>query len=190
MDMLYTAKEVLTQLKKNGVVTFSKVAFSQHVTAGVIPHRREDGVKSKLYHYGDVEKAIIKAGIGKPKDILDPLKKLPSKTTESDEEYLEEIKLNFHEGMSLTDANIIKTVVMAKREQIKLAEEEGNLVSREEMENTAYTVARVIRDKLMTTPERLSNELANMDDPHQIKELLYKEFNTILLGFSEESFGI
>lgn len=189
MAQLYTAKEVLKELTENKIVTFKKVAFSEAVTAGIIPHKKIDGVKKKMYDYDDVKVAIINAGIGNPPPPEETLEDLPEqKDGQSDEEYLIEIEKRFKKAPTLTDANIIKTIVGARHAQLKLDEDLGLLVKRSIVENKAFTVSRSIRDKILTIPERLANELATISDPHKVKELLYKEFGILLTGFSEESF--
>lgn len=184
--MLYTQKEVLKKLKKEGVVTFTKTPFLEAVKRGTIPYTHEDGVKSKMYDYDAVVKAIVSAGIGNPpkspEDIPDP------DDFESEEEYIAHLKKKIKKNPTLTDANIIKTIFAGKREQLKYEEEMGLLVSQSEVESKAFNVSRSIRDKIMSIPERLANEIATMNNPHQVKELLYKEFGVLLEGFSEDSY--
>jgi len=185
-DMLFTQKEILKKLKKDGVVTFTKTPFIEAVKRGTIPYRNEDGVKSKLYHYDDVVKAIVSAGIGKPPKAKDQEPDVDDFETE--EEYLKHLNDRLKKKPTLTDANIIKTIFAGKREQLKYEEEMELLVPRAEVENKAFNASRSIRDKILTIPERLANELATMNNPHDIKELLYKEFGILLEGFSKDSF--
>ena len=185
-NMLYTQKEILKKLKKNKVVTFTKTPFIEAVNRGTIPYRTEDGVKSKLYDYDDVVKAIVGAGIGKPPK--DKKKDKDVDDFDNEEDYIEHLTKRLKKKPTLTDANIIKTIFAGKREQLKYEEEMEMLVSRTEVEAKAFNVSRSIRDKILTIPERLANELATMNDPHVVKELLYKEFGVLLEGFSEDSY--
>ncbi len=197
-ELLYTQKEVLKLLVKNGVATFKKASFSEAVKIGKIPYRTEQGVKSKLYHYPDVKNAILKAGIGKPpakEDITNPpnnhekLDRLPDpQPNQSKDEYRDLVMDELGEDVTLTDANTFKAVYQGKLEKLKYEKEQGLLIPRDEVEDKAFSVSRAIRDKILSIPERMSNELASMNDPHIIKELLYKEFNMMLDGFSEDSF--
>ena len=186
--MLFTQKEVYKKLVKDGLVTFSKTAFSQAVSRGTIPHHFEDGVKHKLYDFKEVRKAIKDAGIGSPKSVQHQLDTLPEpKEGQSKEEYGAEIS-ELGKKPTLTDANIYKTLYAGKLEKLKYEKEMGLLISRAEVEDKAFSASRAIRDKILSTPERMSNELASMNDPHQVKELLFKEFGLMLDGFSKDSF--
>ena len=186
--LLHTQAEVLKRLKKKGIVTFSKVAFSQAVTRGVIPHIIESGVKHKLYDYESVVKAIKKSGIGSPISTKEHIDKLPDpKEGQTQDEYVDEVS-KLGTKPTLVDANIYKTLYSGKLEKLKYEREIGLVVSRAEVEDKAFSVTRAIRDKILTIPERLSNELASINDPHQVKELLFKEFGLMLEGFSEDSF--
>lgn len=204
-DLLYTQKEVLKLLKKRGVATFNKSSFSEAVKRGQIPFRNEDGVYNKLYHYPDVANAIKRAGIGgvvirglrdvEPEDITQPptvqnkLEDLPKpKSGQTKEDYGNVVVKELGSDATITDANIFKTIYSGKLEQIKYEKELGLLISREEVEDKAFTVSRAIRDKILSIPERMSNELASINDPYVIKELLYKEFGMMLDGFSKDSF--
>lgn len=204
-DMLHTQKEVLKLLKKKGVATFNKSSFSEAVKRGQIPYRNEEGVHNKLYFYPDVAKAIKQAGIGgvvikglrdvKPDDITDPpsiqdkLNDIPDpRKDQSEDEYKDVLVKSLGEDATITDANIFKTIYAGKLEKLKYEKELGLLISREEVENKAFNVSRAIRDKILSIPERMSSELASIDDPHVVKELLYKEFGMMLESFSEDSF--
>jgi len=195
-NLLHTQKEVLKLLYRNGIATFKAGSFSEAVKRGQIPYRTEKGSKKKWYHYKDVEKAIIKAGIGgvKPETYkkmpttkkLDTLK--PPSKNETPTEYGSVVVKELGSEPSLTDVNIFKAIYTGKLEQLKYEKESGQLIRKEEVEDTAFIVARTIRDKLMAIPERLSDELASISDSYVIKEMLYKELNKLLEGFSENSF--
>lgn len=188
-ELLHTQKEVLKLLKKNNLVTFNKASFSEAVKIGKIPYRSELGVKHKLYHYQDVADAIKNAGIGNPPTRQDILDKIPPPTKGEDKnDYGKKVVMELGDKPTLTDANIYKTLYAGKLEKLKYEREVGELIPRDEVENKAFQVSRAIRDKILTIPERLSNELASIDNAHQIKELLFKEFGILLEGFSEESF--
>lgn len=189
MKLLYTQKQVLKKLQDNNIVTFKKASFSEAVQIGKIPFRREAGVKQKMYDYDEVKEAIIKAGIGAPPTTVQKLDKIePPKEGEDKQEYGERVIAELGEKPTLTDANIYKTLYAGKMEKLKYERESGLLIAKSDVESKAFSVSRAIRDKILTIPERMSNELASIDDAHTIKELLYKEFNILLEGFSEASF--
>ncbi len=181
-------KDLLTKLKQRGDATFTKASFIDAVNRGVVPYYKFDGFSKKHYVYEEVAQALKSAGIGKPLSTQDKLATLPDpKPNQTEEEYGDEIK-DLTSSATITDANIFKVIWQGKTEKLKYEKEEGLLISRSEVENKAFNVARSIRDKILSIPERMSNELASIDDPHMIKELLYKEFNVLLDGFSKDSF--
>ncbi len=208
--MLFTQKEVLNLLHKHGVAKFKASSFSEAVGRGQIPYHNEDGVRNKLYDYDEVANAIKRAGIGgvvirglrdvepddpkliknkKKKRLKDKLDDLPPpEKGQSKDEYGELVITELGSKPTITDANIYKTLYSGKLEKLKYEKEEGLLISREEVENKAFNVSRAIRDKILSIPERMSNELASITDAHTIKELLYKEFGMMLDGFSKDSF--
>lgn len=174
------------KLVEDGHVTFSREAFDAGVKRGVIPYELEekDGVRArKKFIYEDVVKALKESGIGKPA-IKPPteIENLPlPEEGESPEQYAGRLSAN----PSLTEVNIYHNLYKGKLQELKYLEESGRLIEREEVEDTAFQVARVIRDKMMTIPERLSAELASMDNPHEIKEFLYKEIGLVLETLKE-----
>ena len=187
-NKLLTQKDVLKKLTKAGLVTFKKSAFIEAVQRGQIPYEYVEGSKGKRYNYTLVAESISQAGIGKPISKANDLDSLPDpKSGQSSTEYGEEI-MALGEKPTLTDANIYKTLYTGKLEKLKYEQMVGGLISRDEVEDKAFSVARVIRNKLLTIPERLSNELASISDAHQIKELLFKEFNILLDDLSKDTF--
>jgi len=182
-------------LNKNGIATFKAGSFSEAVKIGKIPYRREKGIKRKMYDYDAVKKAIIKAGIGgKPStfkalsttDKLDLVK--PPEQGQNSQEYGKQVVKELGKDPTIVDANIYKAIYSGKLEKLKYERESEQVINREEVEDKAFIVARTIRDKIMTIPERLSDELASLNDSHIIKELLYKEFSNLLEGFSKDDF--
>ena len=182
-------KDILNRLRREGKATFTKTSFIQAVNRGIIPFHMFDGFKKKQYVYDEVVKAIGDAGIGKPSESKNhKLDDLPNpQEGESKEEYGERVK-ELGDEPTLTDANIYKTLYAGKLEKLKFERESGLVISRELVEDKAFAVSRSIRDKILSIPERMSNELASINDAHIIKELLYKEFGMMLDGFSEDSF--
>lgn len=63
---------------------------------------------------------------------------------------------------------------------IKLKEKQGRLLEKDEVEQAAFTRARMIRDAIMTVPEKLSDELAVMGDAFEIRLKLRRELESAL----------
>ena len=179
------ATETLKRLHDEDLVTFKKASFSEAVAIGKIPFTLNNKGK-KRYDYKEVVKAIADSGIGRPPKTLENITE-PT-VNQSPQEYGEQAVAELGAKPTLTDANIFKTLYAGKLEKLKYEIQRGEVILRTEVEDKAFSVSRAIRDKILTMPERLSNELASINDAHQIKELLYKEFGLLLDGFSEKSF--
>ena len=206
-DFLYKQKDILALLHKRGVATFTAPSFSEAVSRGQIPYHYEDGKKTKSYIYDEVVEAITRAGIGnsarlsashdkkkkkkdktkKFKEAVARLDKLPEPdVNQTPKEYADDANIPT-DISTITDANIYKTIYQGKLEKLKYEKAMGELISRDDVQNKAFATARIIRDKLLSIPERLSNELATMNDPYIIKEMLYKEVNLLLEDLSTTS---
>jgi len=193
MDNLLIQKELLVKLKKNNIANFKPPSFVQAVNRGQISYTMNEKKTKKLYDYETVKKEIIAAGIGgiiknKPTSSKD-LDKLPNpEKGQSPKEYGEAVVAELGSKPTITDVNIYRILYQGKLEKLKYEKEKGIVINRDEVEDKAFSVTRALRDKLLSIPERLSNELGAISDPHEIKELLYKEFNKMLEGFSKDSF--
>jgi len=178
------ATQVLKKLHEEGKATFTKASFSEAVIIGKIPYTRSPtGKHKKEYDYEEVCEALLIGGIGKPQVTIDSMSEpTPDQTAQ---EYGEQVVAELGSKPTLTDANIFKTLYTGKLEKLKYQIQKGEVISRDEVEDKAFAVSRAIRDKILTMPERLSNELATINDAHQIKELLYKEFGLLLEELSK-----
>lgn len=191
-ELLYKQADILALLKERGLASFNKASFSEAVTRGKIPFIQEEGSTRKMYSFDAVAKAIKKAGIGHSKKAAAQLSSavdlLPEpRDDQSPEDYEQEVR-ELGLNPTLTDVNIYKTLYTGKLEKLKYEREMGEVMSRRLIEDTSFKVARTIRDRFLTIPERLSNELASMSDAHLIKETLFKEIGNILEDLSNESF--
>jgi len=193
MDNLLRASEVRKLLIANGDMTITKTSFAELVTNGKIPIADKVGVKNrKMFIYEEVKEALFLGGYGKPKQKENSnLENIPDpEEGQSKEDYIKTIEDRLKKKPTLTDANILKTIYDTRTKKFDFDTKQGLHVLKSDMENTAFNASRVIRDKLLTIPERLSNELATINEPHTIKELLYKEINILLDGFSADSFDV
>lgn len=191
MAELLCQKDLLIKLKKHKIANFKPPSFVEAVNRGQISYSMNANNTRKLYNYKTVKKEIIQAGIGGlvNKPTTKDLDKLSDpKGGQTIQEYGETVVAELGTKPTITDANIYKTLYQGKLEKIKYEKERSILINREEVEDKAFSVSRSIRDKILSIPERMSNELASMTDAHDIKELLYKEFNKLLDGFSKDSF--
>ena len=179
-------KDILIKLEAEGIVTPTKQAFSKAVKVGNIPHLKVDGLKHKLFHYEAVVDIIERTPMFgyDPEAKKEPPEDKPKedKNDISREELRERLKTN----PKLSDANTLKIINQVEDQELKLAIAKGESISRALVEDTVFKGCRVVRDKLLTIPERVSNELASMTNAHEIKELLYKEQISALESFTPE----
>ncbi|APR99223.1 hypothetical protein [Wolbachia endosymbiont of Folsomia candida] len=80
---------------------------------------------------------------------------------------------------------LLKTRIKNEIERGKLLEakakaEIGELVAIEEVKRDAFNVARVVRNKLLNIPDRVSALLASMNEAEKIHEKLTKEIRTAM----------
>lgn len=84
------------------------------------------------------------------------------------------------EGLTLYSAELREKVAKMKLQELKADEQAGRLVSREEVERDAFSIARKVRDKLFNMPLRLAHEFAAETSPHQCEILLQRELVKVL----------
>jgi len=214
MAKYLSLQDIVKKVVDKKIAIISKPTFLEAVSRGQIPYHYIEGSKTKKYIYSEVKEAMLKAGIGQkgfrdmqpPKSkksknkskkekhrerIIEKLDNIkPPEKGQTQQQYGEQVVHELGEKPTVTDANIYKTIYQGKIEKIKYEKLMGELIERDKVENKAFETARAIRDKLLTIPERLSSELSSISDAHQIKELLFKEFEILLDGFSEESFYV
>ncbi len=174
------------ELQKNKVVSSSRQYLSKLVGEGKIPYSE---IKDKKhFDYDDVVKALggIELRVGSPANAKKTLHDLPlKKEGQSAKEYKEELVMELGAEPTLADSKIFLTIYQGKIAQQKFDIEAGLLVYRDDVEQKAFTVMRVVRDQMLTLPERLGGELASSTDPKEIKEIMYKEINEVLMFLHE-----
>lgn len=81
---------------------------------------------------------------------------------------------------SLADIQRARELVKLQIDNLKLKEQQGELVSRAEQEKLGYELASGLISDLYNLPERLSDELAGMSDPNAIHALMTKEIDNMV----------
>lgn len=157
--------DILKELERKYKLTYSKQYFSKLVKQGKIPYTELNGRKQY-----ELDK------------VVSGLQAMQQKTPDG-----EKFDPKNKDGSVKT---INSTKIMLQDYQAKLAQqkfdiEEGLLVYREQVENKAFEVARIVRNQLLTIPERLAGDMVSTTDVHHAKELMYKEINQALEYLSE-----
>ena len=83
-------------------------------------------------------------------------------------------------GMTKAEADRMSAIYKAKRLELILKQEMGQLGLIEEMKREAERCGRELRDSILPLEDRLPPVLATMSDEHEIRNLLKKELRTAL----------
>ena len=175
------------ELKANKVVSSSRQYLTKLSTEGRIPHEEVDG--KKQYNYDAVVKALgeITLRPEKPHNAKGFHENLPPlKEGQSKDEYEREVKAKLGKDPTLTDSKVFLTIYQGKIAEQNFEREAGRLVYRDDVEQKAFKVVRVLRDQILAIPERLAGEVASTTDPREVKEIMYKEINQVLEYLSSE----
>lgn len=68
--------------------------------------------------------------------------------------------------------------------ELKVRQQQGLLVEREQVARDVFKIARTLRDGLLNVPGKVAPEIAAMDDPFQIQKRLESMFRDILTDLS------
>lgn len=79
--------------------------------------------------------------------------------------------------MSLADIQRARELVKLQLDNVKLREAKGELVSAADQEKHGRNLASAVISALYNIPDRISDELAGMSDPHEIHKLLQQEID-------------
>ena len=105
---------------------------------------------------------------------LKSIEKLPAFKKKKTESQKADTPLNLYEAKSLHEQ------YKAGKAKLELEQTTGRLVLKSEVENTAFKLARTVRDTFQALPERLASVLAEETDEFTVHEILTKEINSCL----------
>ena len=81
---------------------------------------------------------------------------------------------------SLAQSRSIREAYAARLARLDYEERTGALVSAVQVRETAFTLARKLRDRMMAIPERTASELASLTDARAIRDLLEAQIREAL----------
>jgi len=90
---------------------------------------------------------------------------------------------------SYNKAKAYREACAAKLLKLELEEKEGKLLSADEVKKTWFNTLRLVRDRMLGLPDRLSHVFASETDPARINEIMKTEFKKALVGLSDEIRG-
>lgn len=76
--------------------------------------------------------------------------------------------------------------IAVERERLELAEKQGKLIDRMLVESAWFEKGRMIRDRMLSIPDRLSALLASISDAARVHELLDSEMRKALNDVADE----
>jgi hypothetical protein len=80
-------------------------------------------------------------------------------------------------GMPLAEIQRARELVKLQLDNVKLKEAQGELVPATDVEKQGRQLASVIISSMYNIPDRISDELAGMSEPHDIHRLLLEEID-------------
>ena len=83
-------------------------------------------------------------------------------------------------GITYADARTMREAYRAKMAELEYKEKAGLLTSAEKVKQQAFKSSRIIRDELLSIPERLADLLAAEDSPENVQKLLLTEIEAAL----------
>lgn len=78
-------------------------------------------------------------------------------------------------GLRYQDVKVEHEFYKAKIQELEFKKKAGELVDASEVRKRAFNLGRVLRDSLITIPDRISAELAATSDVHEIRTILINE---------------
>lgn len=162
-----TQAEIVRKLHTDGKIKFTRQYFAKLVSQGKIPFKEIDGKKDFKY------KKVVKA-LSDMKQRMPDGQKFNPKNEDGSEKTLNSTKVMLQE-------------YQAKLAKQKFDVEAGKLVYKDDVEQKAFTVMRVLRDQLLSLPERITAEIMGASDITEGKELFFKELNEVLEFLSDEA---
>ena len=90
---------------------------------------------------------------------------------------------------SYNKAKAYREACAAKLLKLELEEKEGKLLSADEVKKAWFNTLRLVRDRMLGLPDRLSHVFASETDPGRINEIMKTEFKKAMVGLSDEIRG-
>ena len=87
-------------------------------------------------------------------------------------------------SVTKAEAERVRAVVRAEREKLALMKEREEVGLISDMEREAVKVATQVRDSMMLIADRLPPRLVNLNDVHEVREILLLEIETALRNFN------
>ena len=90
------------------------------------------------------------------------------------------------DSTTFAEAKTMKEVYQAKLARLKFEEESGKLIEKAEIEDKARDIAVIVKESLLTIPNKMMEQLAVESDPRKINVALDEEIRAILAELSDQ----
>ena len=141
----------------------------------------------------NITKAISKGKITPINGKIDPQK--ADKEWDENSPRLQNRKKNFElaeelapdtTAMSLTRIKAMHEGLRAKKTKLEVDQLEGTLIDARAVKDASFKQARLVRDTLLSIPNRLTPVIANETDEHRVHELIHEEIVSSLRAINSD----
>ena len=141
----------------------------------------------------NITKAISKGKITPINGKIDPQK--ADKEWDENSPRLQNRKKNFElaeelapdtTAMSLTRIKAMHEGLRAKKTKLEVDQLEGTLIDARAVKDASFKQARLVRDTLLSIPNRLTPVIANETDEHRVHELIHAEIVSSLRAINSD----
>lgn len=88
-------------------------------------------------------------------------------------------------GMALADIQKARELTKLQLDTLELKKKQGELISAADVEKQGHAIATGVISTLYNIPDRVSDEVAGMSDPHAIHKLLLREIDIAVQSLRE-----
>ncbi len=90
------------------------------------------------------------------------------------------------EDATFNDVKKFKEYYQGLQAKLNYEKESGEYIKKEDVEREAFEIARIVRNKLLSVPSRVSAVIASMNDKREVQGYIYDEIYNCLVGFENE----
>lgn len=109
----------------------------------------------------------------------------PSKSSQESGQRSEKVDRADQLSQSYSQSRAVRETYNARLAKLSYEERSGTLVNAQEVQNEAFKIGRVIRDSLLSIPDRVSAELAAETNQFKLHARLTEEIRKALIGLKE-----
>ena len=151
------------------LISQAEFAWQQGFTRGYVTKLIKKGIVKLVKGKVDSEQAVRSL-----QDNADPATLI--RTDKQDEA----LPAQAQGAVDYVTARTMREAFRAKMAKLEYEERLGQLTDASKVQNDAFKAGRIIRDELISIPDRLADVLAAEDDPRQVRQILMEELELTL----------